>query len=145
LSDVGAVGGSTARPSGGTPRRARRAFVIGCVRSAVGIGLIVAPKAVARSQADQSPTGTAVLLMRTIGVRDLVLGAGTVAAARGSGDEAHRWIATGLLSDVLDVLTGAVSVSLVGRKGALTAAVVPMPFVLADLFVLRRLRSGGAG
>jgi hypothetical protein len=145
LNDVGAVSGSDAQPSGAAPKRARRALVIGCLRGAVGIGLIVAPKAVARSQGDQSPTGTAVLLMRTIGVRDLVLGAGTVAAARASGDEAHRWIATGLLSDVLDVLTGAVSGSLVGRKGALTAAVVPMPFVLADLLVLRRLRSGGVG
>jgi hypothetical protein len=144
LSDVGAASGPNTQPSGAAPRPARRALVIGCLRGAVGIGLIMAPKAVARSQADQSPTGTSVLLMRTIGVRDLVLGAGTVAAARAGEDEVRRWIATGLLSDALDVLTGAVSGSLVGRKGALTAAVVPMPFVLADLLVLRRLRSGDA-
>jgi hypothetical protein len=82
--------------------------------------------------------------MRTIGVRDLVLGAGTVAAARAGEGGVRRWIATGLLSDALDVLTGAVSGSLVGRRGALTAAVLPMPFVLADLLALRHLGCGDA-
>ena len=90
----------------------------------------MAPKAVARLQADQSPTGTAVLLIRTIGIRDLVLGAGTVAAAQAAGDEGVRsWITFGLLSDALDVVAGAISRSLVGRKAAFTAAGVPVPIV----------------
>src|SRR5260370_5512111 len=89
------------------PRPAR---VIGYLRAAVGLGLIMAPRAVARLQADQSPTGTAVLLIRTIGIRDLVLGAGTVAAAQAAGDEGvRRWITFGLLSDALDVVAGAIS------------------------------------
>lgn len=118
------------------------ARVIGYLRAAVGLGLIMAPKAVARLQADQSPTGTAVLLIRTIGIRDLVLGAGTVAAAQAAGDEGvRRWITFGLLSDALDVVAGAISQSLVGRKAALTAAGVPVPFVLADLWALSHLRS----
>ena len=116
------------------PRPAR---VIGYLRAAVGLGLIMAPRAVARLQADQSPTGTTVLLIRTIGIRDLVLGAGTVAAAQAAGDEGvRRWITFGLLSDALDVVAGAISGSLVGRKAALTAAGVPVPFVLADLWAL---------
>ncbi len=130
------------------PRPAR---VIGYLRAAVGLGLIMAPRAVARLQADQSPTGTTVLLIRTIGtvllirtigIRDLVLGAGTVAAAQAAGDEGvRRWITFGLLSDALDVVAGAISGSLVGRKAALTAAGVPVPFVLADLWALGHLRS----
>jgi hypothetical protein len=112
---------------------------MGFLRVAVGIGLIIAPKAVASLQADQSPTGTAILLMRTIGIRDLVLGAGTVAAARTSAYEQVRgWVAMGLLSDALDIVTGAVSESLVGRRGAITAAVVPIPFVLGDLWALEQ-------
>jgi hypothetical protein len=102
----------------------------------------MAPKAIARLQADQSPTGTAVLLIRTIGIRDLVLGAGAVAAAQATGDEGvRRWITFGLLSDALDVVAGAISESLVGRKAALTAAGVPVPFILADLWALGHLRS----
>lgn len=120
------------------PRPAR---VIGYLRAAVGLGLIMAPKAVARLQADQSPTGTNVLLIRTIGIRDLVLGAGTVAAAQAAGEGVRSWITVGLLSDALDVVAGAISESLVGRKAALTAAGVPVPFVLADLWALGHLRS----
>ena len=116
--------------------------MIDCLRAALGLGLIMAPRAVARLQADQSPTGTAVLLIRTIGIRDLVLGAGTVAAAHAASDEGARsWITFGLLSDALDVVAGAISESLVGRKAALTAEGVPVPFVLADLWALGNLRS----
>ena len=121
------------------PRPAR---LIGYLRAAVGLGLIMAPRAVARLQADQSPTGTTVLLIRTIGIRDLVLGAGTVVAAQAAGDEGvRRWITIGLLSDALDVVAGAISGSVVGRKAALTAAGLPVPFVLADLWALGHLRS----
>jgi hypothetical protein len=124
--------------------QARPARVIGYLRAAVGMGLIMAPRAAARLQADQSPTGTTVLLIRTIGIRDLVLGAGTVAAAQAAGDEGvRRWITFGLLSDALDVVAGAISGSLLGRKVALTAAGVPVPFVLADLWALGHLRSQG--
>ncbi len=109
---------------------------MGYLRAAVGVGLILAPKAVVRLQEGQPPTGTAVLLMRTIGIRDLVLGAGTAAAFDAGDQGVRRWLAMGLLSDILDAMTGAVSGSLVGRKGALTAALVPMPFVLGDLWAL---------
>jgi hypothetical protein len=99
--------------------------------------LIVAPRAVAQLQGDEPQSASAVLLVRTIGIRDLVLGAGTIAAARNSdGDDVRQWIVAGLLSDALDVAAGAAANPLIGRKAALTAASVPTPFVLGDLWAL---------
>jgi hypothetical protein len=61
--------------------------------------------------------GTDLLLMRTIGIRDLVLGLGTVAAAR-SGDMAdlRRWTATALASDSLDVAASLASFRSIGKR-----------------------------
>jgi hypothetical protein len=67
---------------------------MGWLRAAVGIALIVAPGAPMRLTGRQEPAGADLLLMRTIGIRDLVLGLGTVAAAR-SDDvrDVRRWTA----------------------------------------------------
>ena len=47
--------------------------------------------------------GAALLLMRTIGIRDLVLGLGTVSVARSNDQSgARRWLKATLASDVLD-------------------------------------------
>src|SRR5258708_38152030 len=54
---------------------------MGWLRSAVGVALVTAPRAPMRL-AGQEPTTADTLVMRTIGIRDLVLGLGTVAAAR---------------------------------------------------------------
>jgi hypothetical protein len=115
---------------------------MGYLRAAVGVGLIVAPRAIARSSSDPAPSGTAVLLMRTIGVRDLVLGAGTVAAANAGDGQAQGWLSATLASDALDVVVGLASKRLVGASGARTATLLPVPFVVGDLWVAGRLRAG---
>jgi hypothetical protein len=114
------------------------AQVVGLLRAAVGVAMIVAPGLVVRPQDGEPASGIVTFMVRTIGVRDLALGLGTVAAARSSrrGD-ARRWIQFGLLSDGLDTLIGTGSGRLLGRSGAATAALVPVPFVAADLLVLR--------
>ncbi len=115
---------------------------MGYLRASVGAALIVAPRAIAQLQGDQAQSGSAVLLLRTIGVRDVVLGAGTVAAAHGADrDDARRWIIAGLLSDVLDIAAGAIASPQIGRTAAITAATVPTPFVLGDLWALGHLRA----
>jgi hypothetical protein len=117
---------------------ARGARTMGLLRAAVGIAMIVAPRSVVRPQGDEPSPGNLVFMVRTIGVRDLALGLGTLAAARSSrGRDARRWIQFGLLSDALDTVIGAGSGRLLGRRGAATAALVPAPFVAADLWVLR--------
>ena len=62
-------------------------------------------------------SGTEALLMRTIGVRDLVLGSGAcVAWASGGEGELRRWASMGLLSDGADLVTGLRSKPLVGEQ-----------------------------
>src|SRR5260370_8524366 len=55
---------------------------MGWLRAAVGVALIAAPGVPMRLAGQEAPSGADMLLMRTIGIRDLVLGLCTVAAAR---------------------------------------------------------------
>lgn len=111
---------------------------IGVLRALVGVAMIVAPRLVVRSTDGEPESGTVAFMVRTIGVRDLALGLGTVTAARSSrSGDARRWVQFGLLSDALDVVIGTRSPPLLGRSGAATAALVPVPFVAADLWILR--------
>jgi hypothetical protein len=71
-------------------------------------------------------------------VRDLALGLGTLAAASSAtAADPARWVRFGMVSDALDVVTGMASGGLLGRRGAASAALIPAPFVAADLWVLR--------
>jgi hypothetical protein len=113
---------------------------MGWLRAAVGIALIVAPGAPMRLSGQQEPTGTDVLLMRTIGIRDLVLGAGTVAAARSSDvRDVRRWTATALASDSLDTVTSLASFRSIGKRDSWVAAILALTFVCGDLQARRRI------
>jgi hypothetical protein len=117
------------------------ARAIGLARTAVGVAMIVAPRLVVRPQDGVPVSGTVVFMIRTIGVRDLALGLGTVVAAQsGKRDEARRWVRFGLVSDALDTIIGTRSAPLLGRSGAAIAALVPVPFVAADVWALRTTR-----
>lgn len=110
--------------------------MIGAMRATVGIAMIAAPQAMDRPAGHPSARGRFILLMRTIGIRDLALGLGTMAATRKGGGDVRGWLRAGLLSDALDVVTGAKSVKHVGKTGAAIAGGLPVPFVLADLWAL---------
>jgi hypothetical protein len=88
-------------------------------------------------------SGTATLLMQTIGIRDVVLGSAACAAwARGGDGEFRQWAAAGLISDSADLLLGLRSRPLVGTKSALIATFAPVPFVgAAVLGFVRNLRT----
>lgn len=115
----------------------RRARVIGGLRAAVGVVMIAAPQTMDRPAGHPSARGRFILLMRTIGIRDLALGLGTLAATRSGGDDVRRWLRMGLLSDAIDVVTGTASVKHVGKSGAAIAGGLPIPFVFADLWALK--------
>ena len=115
------------------------ARTMGLLRAAVGVAMIAAPRLVVRPKRGES-SGRVEFMVRTIGVRDLALGLGTFAAATARATraaDARRWIQFGLLSDALDTIAGARSSELLGRGGAATAALVPIPFVFADIWLLR--------
>lgn len=117
-----------------------KAETMGWARAAVGAVLLFAPGAFLRLSGREPPTPVSVLLMRTIGVRDLVLGTGTVTAARrGSGPDLRRWTSVGLASDSLDVLASLVAARGIGRAEGAGAAGAALVFAAGDLVALRGL------
>ncbi len=118
---------------------------MGWLRTTVGIALIVAPGAPMRLAGRREPAGADMLLMRTIGIRDLVLGLGTVAAAR-SNDirDGRRWTATALASDSLDAAASLASMRSIGKRDSWGAALLALTFVCGDLQAHRRLKNAEA-
>jgi hypothetical protein len=91
-----------------------------------------------RLSGTESSTGTALLLMRTIGIRDLVLGLGTVRAAQSADEsEACRWVKATLASDVLDTVVSLAAMRSIGRRDSLFAAGLALAFVCGDLLALK--------
>jgi hypothetical protein len=116
------------RPTASTPILA----LVGAARVGVGAAMILAP-----SRFFPPGSGTETLLMRTIGIRDVMLGSGACAAwARGEEGELRRWATVGLFSDGADFVTGLRSKPLVGSKSALIATLSPAPFVAAGILGL---------
>jgi hypothetical protein len=111
---------------------------MGWLRTAVGAALIVAPQVPMRFSGREEPTGASILLMRTIGIRDLVLGLGTVTSARSNETGgARRWTSTTLASDSIDTLVSVASFRSIGKRDAAAAAVLAFVFVCGDLLALR--------
>ncbi len=113
---------------------------MGWMRAAVGVALIVAPGAPIRLAGREAPDGTSMLLMRTIGIRDLVLGLGVVAAARSDdANEKRRWSTAALASDSLDAVASLASFSSIGKRDSWSAALLSLAFVGGDLQARRCL------
>ena len=112
------------------------------LRIAVGLTLTVAPRSVLRMQSADEPSGPYVLMTRTVGIRDFVVGVGSASAVRSNNrDDVRRWLMVGLLSDLLDIATAVASGRSIGKQSALAAALIPVPVVAADLHALRLLDS----
>ena len=118
--------------------------MIAGIRVLVGIGMMIAPRKVLEV-GDAGVTGSAVLLIRTIGIRDIVIGSGALAAlGSGSAADARRWTSVSLASDALDVAAGAFSARHVGKRSALFATGTALPMVVADLWARpSAVHSGG--
>jgi hypothetical protein len=112
---------------------------MGWLRTSVGVALIVAPGASMRLAGGEPPTGADLLLMRTIGIRDLVLGLGTLAShISGGPEDARRWLAATTASDALDTVAGLVAGRAIGRRDSVFAAGLAFAFVCGDLMALSR-------
>jgi len=140
MTDKGAL--TRSEPTDGERALRTGARVMGTLRALVGVAMIAAPRTVVRPKDGVAAAGDLVFMVRTIGVRDLALGLGTLAAASSSTSaDPARWVRFGLVSDALDVVTGMASAGLLGWGGAAGAALIPAPFVAADLWVLRAGRT----
>jgi hypothetical protein len=113
---------------------------IGWLRVAVGVALGAAPGPLLKGSTGEGPSGSMLLLARTVGIRDLVIGAGTISAVRsGETRDVRRWAVVGLTSDVLDAAAGIASIRLLGKRRALVATGVTLPVIAAGLWGLARL------
>jgi hypothetical protein len=111
---------------------------MGWMRALVGIALIASPGAPLRLAGDSEPSAASLLLMRTIGIRDLVLGVGAITAARsGQPGDLRRWTSAGLASDSIDTLVSLASIRSIGRRDSLSAAALALAFVGGDALALR--------
>ena len=108
---------------------------VAAARICVGVAMVLVP-----GRFFKQASGTETLLMRTIGIRDVVIGTGACAALGASGGgEFRRWASMGLLSDTADVVAGLTSSrSLPDTRSALIAMLSPAPFVAAGIFGLAR-------
>src|SRR5690349_2355193 len=124
---------SDRRAESPTPRLSMLGTAVGLVRIGAGIALGGRPRSFLRWEGPVPPGSSMTLLMRTVGIRDLAIGLGTVFTARsGTPDDLRRWIGAGLLSDALDVVAGLTSSTIIGRRGVVSAAIAA-PMVALDL------------
>jgi len=118
---------------------------MGWLRAAVGVALLAAPVVPMRLLGRETAPAEE-LLMRTIGIRDLVLGLGTVIAARGDGEaNARSWALAGLASDSLDALASLISMPAIGKRDASVAAAMSLAFVGGDVLALQHETAVPAG
>jgi hypothetical protein len=108
---------------------------VAAARICVGVAMILVP-----GRFSKQASGTETLLMRTIGIRDVVIGTGGCGAlAAGADAEFRRWASMGLLSDSADIVAGLTSSrSLPDTTSALIAVLSPAPFVAAGLYGITR-------
>ena len=124
--------------------RLRSVMALSVVRLCAGVALGGAPRAFLRWEPDVPAGSSMVLLMRTVGIRDLALGLGAASALRsGSTRDLQRWVGAGLVSDVLDVGAGLSSARTMGVRGVVSA-LVAAPVVVADVCALLMLSEGRA-
>jgi hypothetical protein len=104
---------------------------VAALRCGVGALLLASPDVAMNGDAGRR------ILVRTIGLRDLVAGGGALSALGRSGaasSGARRgWTLVGLANDAGDVVLALASRRELGPRGALLAAATPLPFVIAGL------------
>jgi hypothetical protein len=114
---------------------------MGMARAAVGAALVAFPERALRVTPRSEVTGESALLMRTIGVRDVVIGLGTLSATLSGGDdEVRRWLFAGLRSDSLDAVVGLSAARSIGWRETVVAAGSAATFVVLDVLTIRSSR-----
>ena len=116
------------------------AGAVSWIRIGVGLLLAVAPGTFVRRFVQDEASGSLILFTRTVGVRDLALGLGSLAAVRSeSTDDVRRWVRAGSISDSLDLVAGLASWRLIGRRGVAIATATVLPVIALDALALGKL------
>ncbi len=108
------------------PSLRTQAIALSIGRAALGVGLLLAPERIAAGwigpRGAEAPAAT---LARSVGVRDVALGAGGAAALLGGDDSARAWLAAAAICDAGDMaatLTARDSLPPRGVRGTLALA-----------------------
>jgi hypothetical protein len=112
-------------------------------RVAYGLACMTVPRTV-MGPAGQRAEGQMIWLGRAFGVRDVVLGAGTLLALQRDPAGAVPWVEVSAAADALDVANAAIfhrELDATGRAGVLALAV---PATLGGIWAARRLRATAA-
>ncbi len=116
------------------------ALAIAAVRVGAGVALGASPGRFLRWEPSVARSSMP-LTLRTVGIRDLAVGLGTLSAVRsGTPQDLRRWLLAGLVSDGLDVAAGAASTRSIGVRGVISAAMAA-PMVCIDIYAVTMLRS----
>ena len=121
------------------------AKAIAAGRVLYGLGCLFAPKTFV-GPAGKRAEGQLVWLVRAFGVRDLVLGAGTLAAL-GADDEAAaiRWVEVGAAADSLDVANALAFHKELDRTGVAATLALAVPASVGGWLAARGLRAPVSG
>ena len=115
------------------------AKVIAGGRVLYGLGAMVAPKAMMGMKGDAAAPGPLVWMVRTFGVRDVVLGAGAFKSLNDGDTSAKLWVQMGALADTLDVGNALVFRNELDRQGKAAAIGIAVPAAVAGWWSSRSL------
>ncbi|MDY6997025.1 MAG: hypothetical protein SW019_10535 [Actinomycetota bacterium] len=119
-----------------TERLAEAGIVsLAAMRIGVGVAAWARPDLAAKTFGMSAPDGQARYVWRLFGVRDAVIGLGTVST---SGSRRRTWAQVGLACDVADGAAGALAGSSVNRVTAAAMVGVPAAAVAFGAWALRR-------
>jgi len=106
-------------------------------RAALGAGMVAAPVLAGRPWIgpDASSAGAKVI-GRAFGVRDVVLGLGTIEADR-RGEGLRTWIAAGVIADAVDLVATLAAGDEIPARGRRAVAVLASGAALTGLVLLR--------
>lgn len=115
-------------------------ILVAALRAAVGVGIMTMAKRALTWRTKGAPDGSAVVALRIVGVRDLLIGLGTLSAASDTG-QLVRWSAVGCANDIADAVIAGRSAGLIGKGTAAVTASGSLPLVAAEAWAFSRLRS----
>jgi len=105
-----------------------------------GLGCMTVPRTL-MGPAGARAEGQMVWMARAFGVRDVVLGSGTLLALQKGPDAAVAWVELSATADALDVANAAVFNKELDRTGILGVLTLAVPATLGGFWAARQLRA----
>lgn len=109
-------------------------------RMAYGLACMAVPRTV-MGPAGPRAEGQLVWMARAFGVRDLVLGSGTLLALQRDPDAAVSWVEFSAAADALDVANALVFRKELDATGRIGVVALAVPATLGGVWAARRLRA----